>query len=249
MKDDAPKLLSDFSHSFAQVYQRPETSVLVTVDQNADLLFGTTHGPAYLLKVTALSCLITPLTNLRNTSLIQSTIQGLFGIPPDKGVVIFNPVGEDNLATNGKTSREEIDRIERSDQSPSFFKSISRSMSRRMKTSSGNSVPLPLGAIMAPDVATATSRSPVVPISAETTPFPSHHPDDFQYAEFTKVRSLGEESSKGDLPKRTPSKDEKGDRALKKRESLKSFVNRRLNELGGIAPFISPKQSPKGKRD
>ena len=78
--------------------------MLVTIDQNADLLFGNTSGSAYLLKITALSSLIGPLTNLRNTGLIQSTIQEMFGIAPDKGVVIYTPASEDNLATNGTVS-------------------------------------------------------------------------------------------------------------------------------------------------
>jgi hypothetical protein len=249
VKADASNLLSDFSHSLAQIYQRPETSILVTVDQTSNLLFGATHGPAYLLKVSALSFLIAPLTNLRNASLIQSTIHEIFGIPPDKGVVIFNPVGENNLATNGKTAKEEIDRLERSDQSPSIFKSISRSMSRHMKTSSGNSAPLSLSTVISPDVATAISRSPDVPTSAESSLFRSHRPADFGLAELTQAISPGQEASKVDLPKRTLSRDDKGDWSLKKRESLKSFVNRRLNELGEIAPFMSPKQPAKGKKD
>jgi hypothetical protein len=248
-KVDILNLLSNLSHSLAQIYQRPKTSLLVTIDENTNLLFGTTHGPAYLLKVSALSSLIAPLTNFRNTNLIQATINDLFGIPPENGVVIFNPVDEDNLATNGKTAREEIDRLECSDQSPSIFKSISRSMSRRMKRSSDNSAPLSLSTIMSPDVPTGSSRSPIVPIPADATPFQSHRPDDSKLADSTEARSSLEKPPMEDLPELTLSKDEQSKRSLKKRESLKSFVNRRLNELGEIAPFMSPKPPSKGKKD
>ncbi|CAI7649593.1 unnamed protein product [Penicillium viridicatum] len=234
-KDDTPKLLSDFAHFLAQVYQRPETSMLVTIDQNADLLFGNTSASAYLLKITALSSLIGPLTNLRNTGLIQSTIQEMFGIAPDKGVVIYTPASEDNLATNGMTARSEIDRLERIDSSnsPSILKSISRSMSRRMKSSSGNSVPISLTSVMSPDVASPTSTSPV----AVPPPKP-HQTDEKELMESPKRESI----------KQVSSKDEKCERTLKKRESLKSFVNRRLGELGELTTK-KPFTATKGKKD
>ncbi|KAJ5188087.1 Tautomerase [Penicillium cf. griseofulvum] len=237
-KDDAPKLLSDFAHFLAQVYQRPETSMLVTIDQNTDLIFGTTSSSAYLLKITALSTLIGPLTNIRNTTLIQSTIQEMFGIAPDKGVVIYTPVSEDNLATNGTTARSEIDRLERADSSnsPSIFKSISRSMSRRMKSSSGNSAPISLTSVMSPDVITPTSTSPVT--SGHIAPPRPHH------AENKKPT----EPPKDELMQRGLSKDEKPERTLKKRESLKSFVNRRLGELGELTT-MKAFAATKGKKD
>lgn len=221
----------------------------MTIDQNADLLFGATVGPAYyLLKISALPCLIAPLTNLRNTTLIQSVIQDIFGISPEKGVIIFNPVAEENLATNGITAREEIDRLERNDQSPSLFKSISRSMSRRLKHNSGNSVPLSLGSALSPEVAPTNSHSPVSPPSVEAPTFQPHS-DTFKFADPVGAKPSGEASSTPDLPKRTSSKSGKADGTLKKRESLKSFVSRRLNELGEITPFMGPKPPPKGKND
>ncbi|OQE14636.1 hypothetical protein PENFLA_c036G10320 [Penicillium flavigenum] len=239
-KDDTPKLLSNFAHFLAQVYQRPETSMLVTIDQNADLLFGNTSGSAYLLRITALSTLIGPLTNLRNTSLIQSTIQEMFGIAPEKGVVIYNPASEDNLATNGTTARGEIDRLEQTDSSnsPSIFKSISRSMSRRMKSSSGNSAPISLTSVMSPDVVTPTSTPPVAFASGQAS-----HPRPNQAGEQKPI-----ESPKGEPVQKVPSKDEKFERTLKKRESLKSFVNRRLGELGELTT-MKPFTATKGKKD
>ncbi|KAJ5158058.1 Tautomerase [Penicillium coprophilum] len=237
-KDDASKLLSDFAHCLAQVYQRPETSMLVTIDQNADLIFGNTSGSAYLLKITALSSLIGPLTNIRNTGLIQSTIQEMFGIAPDKGVVIYNPASEDNLATNGTTAKSEIDRLERMDSgnSPSIFKSISRSMSRRMKSSSGNSVPVSLTPVMNPDVTTPTSMSPIAP--GQLHPPRPHQADN--------KKSL--DSPKNEKVQQILSRDEKPERTLKKRESLKSFVNRRLDELGELTT-MKPFTAAKGKKD
>ena len=235
-----PKLLSDFAHFLAQVYQRPETSMLVTIDQNADLIFGSTYGSAYLLKITALSSLIGPLTNVRNTSLIQSTVQELFGIAPDKGVVVYNPASEDNIATNGTTARSEMDRLERinSSNSPSIFKSISRSMSRRMKSSSGNSAPISLTSAMSPYAITPSPTSPVAFASGQAS-----------HVRPNKTGDKGPMESPNEEPaQQVLSKEEKAGRTLKKRESLKSFVNRRLGELGELTT-IKPFTATKGKKD
>lgn len=142
--------------------------MLVTIQQEACLCFGNTSVPAYWLQVFALPSSIAPVTNLRNSKLIQAVLQELLDIAPDRGVIIYTPVGEDNLATNGVTARGEISRLERQDQadSPSIFKSISRSMSRRLKSPSAQSDPF---SVTSPSVGTSSSaptdilRSPIVP--------------------------------------------------------------------------------------
>ncbi|KAJ5779988.1 Tautomerase [Penicillium paradoxum] len=241
-KEDTSKLLSNLIHSMAQFYQRPETSILVTIDQNADLIFGTNPGSAYLLKISALSSLIGSLTNLRNTNLIQAAIQELIGIAPDKGVVIYTPVSEDNLATNGTTARAEIDRLEQIDSnSPSFFKTISRSMSRRIKSSSGNSAPLSLTSVMSPDSATTTSTSSAAVASAPAPTLRPHQGDNKKPINQPK-------SPKEELVQQVSSKDEKSERTLKKRNSFRGFVTRRLGELGELASRKPPNDS-KGKQD
>ncbi|CAI7641916.1 unnamed protein product [Penicillium bialowiezense] len=237
--------LAEFSHALTEVYQRPETSMLVTVDQKSDILFGSAVDPAYLLKVSALSGLIAPLTNLRNTALIQSIIEDIFRIPPSKGVIIFTPLSEDNLATNGTTAREEIDRLERSEHSPSMFQSISRSMSRRLKSSSGNSTPLTFGPGMSPDVASINLSSPAQTPLVE--PHTSHATAPFTPKDPVKTMASPDEPTTGGPSKQTPSKS--GNRSIKKRESIRSFVSRRLMEFGEVTPFGSPRSPTKGKKD
>ncbi|KAJ5725093.1 Tautomerase [Penicillium malachiteum] len=148
IKDEQRKLVGDLIFRLAQIYQRPETSIMLTLQQEAGVFFGNITEPSYLLKVYALPPLIAPFTNLRNTSLIQSAMQDLLHIPMERGVVIYTPVPEDNLANNGSTARGEIVRLERNEQedSPGLFKTISRSMSRRLKntSSSGGSGPISL---------------------------------------------------------------------------------------------------------
>lgn len=117
------------------------------------MIFGSNVTlPVYLLKIYALPSFIAPVTNLRNACLIQNALFDLLGIPPNLGVVIFLPIVEDNFATNGSTIRDEISRLERNDDvSPSFFKSISRTTSRRLKSNSGQSAPFsPSTAVLSP---------------------------------------------------------------------------------------------------
>jgi len=101
---------------------------MVTVQQETYVLFGSNSLPSYLLTVYALPVFIAPVTNLRNTALIQKALEDLLGIPPSLGVVIYIPIPEANLATNGMTVRSEISQIERSEQgdSPNLFKSVSK---------------------------------------------------------------------------------------------------------------------------
>ncbi|KAJ5819080.1 hypothetical protein N7474_004671 [Penicillium riverlandense] len=164
-KDGATKLVEDLALRLAQIYQRPESSMMVAIQQDVHLLFGSASVPAYLLKIYALPHLIAPITNLRNTALIQNALQELLGAAPDQGVIIYLPTQEDNLATNGVTVRGEITRLERlsQDENPGLFRTISRSMSRRLKSGSGHSQPtLIISAV----------QSPVSPAVPEVLPDP-----------------------------------------------------------------------------
>ncbi|KAJ5114334.1 Tautomerase [Penicillium alfredii] len=202
LKDEESKLITDLALRLAQVYLRPETSVLVVVEHDACLRFGNNTLPAYLLKIHALPCLIGPMTNLRATSLLQTFLYETLGVAPGQGVVIFNSVVEENLATNGVTARGEISRLERTEQeeNPGIFKSISRSMSRRLKSSSSHSTPLSI----TPSLPPITS-----PVQAGGLQFP------FAAADTEAQGPQEEDKSQG----------------LKKRKSLKTFVQRRLSEL------------------
>ncbi|KAJ5682945.1 Tautomerase [Penicillium macrosclerotiorum] len=144
-KDGLVKLVSDLGFRLAQIYQRPETAIQVSVQSEVCLMLGNPSLPSYLLKIFALPSCIAPVTNLRNTNLIQSTLDELLGIIPEQGVILYFAVPEENLATNGMTVQGEITRLDQSEQSsPRLIKSISRTMSRRMKSSSGTSGPLSL---------------------------------------------------------------------------------------------------------
>ena len=90
------------------------------------LLAGSTES-AYHITVSALPSEIAPTKNKRSTALIQAFINESLRICPDRGVVRFDPIPEENLATHGKTMLQEIEAIEQ--RVPGDF-SLSKMMSR-----------------------------------------------------------------------------------------------------------------------
>lgn len=191
----------------ANIYQKLESSILVTVQQDVCILFGNKPSPAYFMKVMALPSLIAPVTNLRTTILIQSALHTLLSIAPSRGVVVYVPVPEENFATNGVTAMGEIRNMERraQDDEPGIFKTISRGMSRRLKSNSGSSRPLSFG--------TTSSLMNV------TEP------------EASSPKPAGETSSQ------CGSKGEDQPRAIKKRKSVKEIITRGLSEMGSLGPM------------
>lgn len=51
-------------------------------------------------------------TNKRNAALIQSFMADILSVPPERGIVKFVPVSEENFAVNGNTLFGEIERLE-----------------------------------------------------------------------------------------------------------------------------------------
>lgn len=243
------KVLSDLSHVFAEMYQRSETSIMLTIDENANLLFCTTTSPAYLLKISAMSSLIGHLTNIRHTTLIQGHMQDMFGITPDKGVVIFSPVEDENLATGGTTARGGYELLGRVERSPSIFSTISRSMSRRLKSHNDNSRPLSLASVISPEITTANPRSPIPPGSTAISPFNLSPPVDLGLARPTNPSSSGEGPSTGDVPNLISSNDQSTDSDLKKKKALKDIVRRVICRDEKLYALRRQRETQGGRKD
>ncbi|OJJ45750.1 hypothetical protein ASPZODRAFT_118913 [Penicilliopsis zonata CBS 506.65] len=140
VKEDEPQLLSAILVRLAEIFQRPESSMLVTIQQNACLAYGNSPLAAYLVKVYSLPCSIAPVMNLRHTVLIQSVLEELLRIEPDRGAIIYVSIPEENLATKGETARTAITSLDQgSEEEPGVLRSISRSLSRRLRTTSTRS--------------------------------------------------------------------------------------------------------------
>ncbi|EEP78066.1 predicted protein [Uncinocarpus reesii 1704] len=132
--EDGVRIVSDMTFSFAQIFQRPESSMMIVLDDRAYLGFGASAEPAYLMTVSALPHMVKPTMNMRHTALIQSAMEEILGISKDRGVVKFISMNEESFATNGSTIKDEIEQMERtSHEENGLMKTISRSMTRRAK--------------------------------------------------------------------------------------------------------------------
>ncbi|GCB26296.1 ADP-ribose 1''-phosphate phosphatase [Aspergillus awamori] len=141
---EVESLVSNISSHMARIFQKSETLMMTTIQEDACIQFGRVNLPAYLMKVFALPYLIAPITNLRSTILIQAALQEILHVAPNRGVILYIPIPEENFATNGVTMMGEIARLERSspDHGSGLFKTVSRTMSRRLKSTSSQSAPI-----------------------------------------------------------------------------------------------------------
>ncbi|KAF2641890.1 hypothetical protein P280DRAFT_468378 [Massarina eburnea CBS 473.64] len=110
---DEYTLVTDLSHHLSTRYQRPESSIMITVNHSACLLLAGSFEPCYVLSITALPIQLQPTTNKRNAALIQNFMFESIGVPSDRGIVKFMPIEAECIATNGATIQGEIDRMER----------------------------------------------------------------------------------------------------------------------------------------
>lgn len=106
--------LSDISFQLSEIYQRPESCIVVSICTPQAMLFGGSSEPAYCFTIAALASEIAPTKNKRSTALVQGFMQDSLGIAPSRGIVRFQPVPEESLATNGMTALQEIEEMERS---------------------------------------------------------------------------------------------------------------------------------------
>jgi len=105
--------ITELSYSLSTRYQRPVSSIVVTLHHGACMFFGGSFDPAYVMSVFALPSQLLPTTNKRNAALIQKHMEETLGVGPARGFLRFVPVQEEHLACNGKTVAAEIDELER----------------------------------------------------------------------------------------------------------------------------------------
>ncbi|KAF2657630.1 Tautomerase/MIF [Lophiostoma macrostomum CBS 122681] len=142
---DEYTLVTDLSHHLSQRYQRPETSIMITVNHSACLLLGGSFEPTYVLTISALPQQVQPTTNKRNASLIQAFMFESIGVHPERGVLKFVPIPEDSLATNGVTMLGEIERLERQqaeDNSSGLKRALTKGSRRSGVTKAKSSIQL-----------------------------------------------------------------------------------------------------------
>ncbi|KAL8860843.1 MAG: hypothetical protein Q9178_002873 [Gyalolechia marmorata] len=103
--------LQDLSQHLSQRYQRPVSSIFITLNHSECLLFAGTFDSAYIMTITALPSQIQPTTNKRNAVMMQTFMADSLGVTPERGVVRFVGISEEYLATNGNTVLGDIENL------------------------------------------------------------------------------------------------------------------------------------------
>lgn len=110
--------MTDLTEHLAQRYSRPTSSIAISLDHSACLVYGGTFDPAYILTISALPSQVQPTTNKRNAILIQHFFADLLGVPSNRGVLRFVAVPEANLATDGVTVFSAMEQESKSPRTP-----------------------------------------------------------------------------------------------------------------------------------
>jgi hypothetical protein len=110
---DEYTLVTDLSHHLSTRYQKPETSIMITVNHSACLLLGGSFEPTYILTINALPVQLQPTINKRNAAMIQQFMGESIGVPSERGIVKFVAIQEESFAMNGMTILGEIESLER----------------------------------------------------------------------------------------------------------------------------------------
>ncbi|KAI1125209.1 Tautomerase/MIF [Nemania abortiva] len=111
--NDEFAFITDLAYHLSNRYQRPMSSIIITLHHGICMLFGSTFEPAYILTIHALPSLLQPATNRRNANLIQQHLHETLGVVSTRGHVRFEATPEDNVAIGGKTVAAEIESLSR----------------------------------------------------------------------------------------------------------------------------------------
>lgn len=110
---------------------------MVMVCTDNPMIVAGSSEPAYSMSIVALPSEIAATKNKRSAHLIQQFMQETLSVHPQRGIVRYEAVAEENLATNGVTALQEIEQLERqSHEEESVFRTLSRQRSRRSKRTS-----------------------------------------------------------------------------------------------------------------
>ncbi|KAI0598594.1 Tautomerase/MIF [Biscogniauxia sp. FL1348] len=115
---DEFSFITDLSYHLSNRYQRPISSVAITLNHGSCMMFAGTFEPAYTLTIYALPSLVQPTTNKRNAALIQRHLQESLGVVPARGYIHFVATPEENVAIGGRTVAAEIEESTRGTASP-----------------------------------------------------------------------------------------------------------------------------------
>lgn len=145
----------------SEIYHRSESCIVVMLTTDISMIVGGNSDPAYCMTITALSAEIAATKNKRSVHLVQTFMHESLQISPQRGIVRYDPVTVENLATNGMTALQEIEQLERqSHDEGNRIRTLSRQMSRRSKRSS---IPTPADRGKTPTLFSPAATPSVLP--------------------------------------------------------------------------------------
>jgi hypothetical protein len=106
---------------------------VVTLAHSCCLLFGGNFDPAYTLTINALQTQLQPVTNKRNAVLLAKAMEEGLGVGPERGLIKFCPIAEENMALSGRTLAQEIEDLEKENGESSNIGSTSMKEKRQSK--------------------------------------------------------------------------------------------------------------------
>ncbi|KAM7221402.1 Tautomerase/MIF superfamily [Rhypophila decipiens] len=112
--NDEFSFITELSYLLSSRYQRPITSIVVSLHHSTCMLYAGSLDPAYIMSITALPSQLQPTTNKRNAALIQRHMEDVLGVAPSRGLLRFVPTNDEHLASNGNTVAGEIEEAEKS---------------------------------------------------------------------------------------------------------------------------------------
>lgn len=144
--EDEFTLLTNLSTHLSERFQRPESSIMISVSHSACLLLGASSDPAYMLTITALPSQVLPTKNKRNAALTQSFLADVLGVQASRGVIRFSGISKGSLASDGRTVLGDMEHAEKPivERRTHLRRVLSRTHRRRSKqTETGEDVDAP----------------------------------------------------------------------------------------------------------
>ncbi|KAL8671759.1 MAG: hypothetical protein Q9168_003754 [Polycauliona sp. 1 TL-2023] len=168
--------LQELSQHLSQRYQRPVSSIFITLNHSECLLYAGTFDSAYIMTITALPSQIQPTTNKRNAVMMQTFMGEALGVTQERGVIRFVAIAEEYLATNGNTVLGEIENMskEAGEENPTAARRLStttRRISRRSSKAEKLQMPTTRPTTSDNSMVRPSSKSPPIP-TPQATPQP-----------------------------------------------------------------------------
>ncbi|KAG7131448.1 hypothetical protein HYQ46_009682 [Verticillium longisporum] len=134
---DEFNFIMDLSHQLSIRYQRPVSSIVVTLQHGGCMLFGGSFDSAYTLSISGLPIEFAPTKNRRNAALLQKYMEESLGVLPHRGYLRFVPLSEENVARDGKTVASELAETQGLGDQHGVATTLQQNTSRRLSTKAG----------------------------------------------------------------------------------------------------------------